>query len=279
MLWGILFAFHQNIFAQATNTLTTGNGSITFGPSTSADHADITTNKSRFMFMKSVYANSGNFSSSAASTLNLQVNGVTQLSFNPAGQAWFSSTKVFLPNNSFLFMGGGSIGSPRFSINFWNNTNTYIDYHRNLFFRTDAGAFSPLVLQENGNVFIGLNTQYSATVDKTQGFRLAVNGGILCEEVKVVEDVPQSDYVFEPTYKLMPLDSVEAFLMANKHLPEVPSAAEFKQNGYKVGEMDDLLLRKVEELTLYIIKLQKQVQALKQKTGSTNTRRHEKSVD
>ena len=96
----------------------------------------------------------------------------------------------------------------------------------------------------------------------TSTYKLAVNSGILCEELKVMADVPSSDYVFEPSYKLKPLSEVEAFVTENKHLPDVPSAKEFKENGYKIGEMDNLLLQKIEELTLYIIDLQKQIEEL-----------------
>ena len=95
-------------------------------------------------------------------------------------------------------------------------------------------------------------------------YKLAVNSGILCEELKVMADVPSSDFVFEPNYNLKSLSEVEAFVTENKHLPDVPSAKEFKENGYKVGEMDNLLLQKIEELTLYIIDLQKQIEELKQ---------------
>ena len=98
----------------------------------------------------------------------------------------------------------------------------------------------------------------------SNNYKLAVNSGILCEELKVMADVPSSDYVFEPTYKLKPLSEVEAFVTENKHLPDVPSAKEFKDNGYKIGEMDNLLLQKIEELTLYIIDLQKQIEELRQ---------------
>ena len=98
----------------------------------------------------------------------------------------------------------------------------------------------------------------------SNNYKLAVNSGILCEELKVMADVPSSDYVFEPTYNLKPLSEVEAYVTENKHLPDVPSAKEFKENGYKVGEMDNLLLQKIEELTLYIIDLQKQIEELKQ---------------
>lgn len=96
------------------------------------------------------------------------------------------------------------------------------------------------------------------------GYKLAVDGGILCEEVKVIANVPSSDYVFEKDYNLRPLAEVEAYVAENKHLPEVPRAKEFKEKGYKVGDMDDLLLRKIEELTLYIIEQQKQIDELQQ---------------
>jgi len=59
------------------------------------------------------------------------------------------------------------------------------------------------------------------------------------------------------------LSEVKQFILENKHLPEVPSAAEFKENGYNIGEMDDLLLRKVEELTLHIIRLEEEIKELK----------------
>jgi len=62
---------------------------------------------------------------------------------------------------------------------------------------------------------------------------------------------------------LRPLQEVKAYVWNNKHLPEIPSAQEFKDNGYSVGTMDDLLLRKVEELTLYVIQLQEELDKLK----------------
>jgi hypothetical protein len=87
--------------------------------------------------------------------------------------------------------------------------------------------------------------------------KLVVDGKILAEEVKV-QTVPASDYVFEPDYDLKPLEEVDQFIQQNKHLPDIPSAEEFKENGVGLGEMDDMLLRKVEELTLYVIELKKE---------------------
>jgi len=72
-----------------------------------------------------------------------------------------------------------------------------------------------------------------------------------------------ADYVFEPDYKLAPLSEVEAFTKANKHLPEVPSAKEMTENGVDMAAMNMVLLKKVEELTLHAIALQKDVEAQK----------------
>jgi len=75
------------------------------------------------------------------------------------------------------------------------------------------------------------------------------------------------DYVFEPGYKLAPLSDIEAFTKTNKHLPEVPSAAEIEKGGLDLAQMNLLLLKKVEELTLHAIAQQKQIDALTKKVG------------
>ena len=89
-------------------------------------------------------------------------------------------------------------------------------------------------------------------------FKLAVNGKIWGTEVQVALTKPGPDYVFEPTYYLSPLDSIKTYIDKNKHLPEVPSAKEMEKNGVNLGEMNMLLLKKIEELTLYVIELKKE---------------------
>ena len=91
---------------------------------------------------------------------------------------------------------------------------------------------------------------------------LEVAGRIRACEV-LVENPGWCDYVFEDQYDLRPLAEVEQFIQENKHLPEVPSEAEVTENGVKLGEMNAILLKKVEELTLYTIALKKEVDALK----------------
>ena len=87
---------------------------------------------------------------------------------------------------------------------------------------------------------------------------LTVNGKIHATEVIVDLAIP-ADYVFKPTYKLMPLHEVEQFVKINSHLPEIPSATEITKNGLSMGEMQNKLLQKVEELTLYMISQQKTI--------------------
>jgi len=71
------------------------------------------------------------------------------------------------------------------------------------------------------------------------------------------------DYVFAKDYNLMPISEVEQFITENQHLPGVPPAAEVEANGMNLGEINIILVQKVEELTLYIIQLQKQIDELK----------------
>jgi len=108
-----------------------------------------------------------------------------------------------------------------------------------------------------GNVGIG-------TPDP-KGFKLAVEGKIWAKEVQVALTNPGPDYVFEKDYKLLSLEETKAYIDANKHLPEVPSAKEMEKNGVQLGEMNMLLLKKVEELTLYIIEQEKRIQKLENK--------------
>lgn len=92
---------------------------------------------------------------------------------------------------------------------------------------------------------------------------LAVNGNLVATERIVVVSAITSDFVFEPEYDLMPLTELERYIKCHKHLPGIPSAKEFSTQKQNLAKMDDLLLRKIEELTLYVIELEKEVEDLK----------------
>ena len=109
----------------------------------------------------------------------------------------------------------------------------------------------------NGKVGIGLANPDVSLSSAPADEMLTVNGTIHAKEVRVDLTGSLADYVFSPTYSLRPLTEVEAFVKENQHLPEIPSAAEVKEKGLSMGEMQNKLLQKIEELTLYVIELKK----------------------
>jgi hypothetical protein len=98
---------------------------------------------------------------------------------------------------------------------------------------------------------------------------LAVNGTITSKKVKVTQ-TGWADYVFNNDYHLRPLPEVEQYIQQNHHLPEVPSAEEVKKDGLNLGDNQAMLLKKIEELTLYIIEQNKQIEALRQQNHELN---------
>jgi hypothetical protein len=106
-----------------------------------------------------------------------------------------------------------------------------------------------------GNVGIGTNN--------TQGYMFAVAGNMIAEGVKVELMGNWPDFVFEKNFDLLSLKDIERYIEENGHLPHVPSAEEIKRNGIDLGGMDATLLQKIEELTLYTIEQQKEIDSLK----------------
>ena len=120
----------------------------------------------------------------------------------------------------------------------------------NSYIYSNGVGTSPLILNGGGNVGIGT---------KNPDQLLTVKGIIHASEVLIDLNVPGPDYVFEQSYKLPRLEEVKSYVESNKHLPEVPSAQEMEKNGVKAGEMNMILLKKVEELTLYLIEANKRI--------------------
>lgn len=99
------------------------------------------------------------------------------------------------------------------------------------------------------------------------GYLLAVGGDVIARKVKVaIEGTEEwNDKVFEAHYPLMSLEEIDAYVKENKHLPGIPSAEEVVENGVDLGEMQAVLLGKIEELTLYMIELKKENELLKKR--------------
>lgn len=103
-----------------------------------------------------------------------------------------------------------------------------------------------------GDAYISSDLRIATTTQAT-GYALSVNGKVACEEVLVEDIASWPDYVFAEEYDLMSLEEVEKSIKENNHLPGIPSAAEIEENGLLLGDMQKMLIEKVEELTLYAI--------------------------
>lgn len=101
-------------------------------------------------------------------------------------------------------------------------------------------------------------------------FRLSVNGRVRAKEVIV--ETGWSDFVFEPGYRLPSLTEVENHINQYGHLKDIPAAATIEKDGIPVGEMNKLLLQKIEELTLYMIDAHKEINALKEENEILKSR-------
>jgi hypothetical protein len=235
---------------------------------------------------------SGNNSYAAALTGKTYLNGVVGIGIAPNtlaaheqlavrnGMITTSGTGNGISLNGSYYGSNNDFGTQRYGL-FWGDPSSMklsID---------QTASYTPIVLSsfyglgfdvsggkmalcQNGALYIGSNnaatkTRIQNTADlaiSALEYQLYVEKGIRTEKVKVNAKENWPDFVFEENYNLPSLTEVAVYIEENKHLPNVPSAAEVEQNGVDLGEMDKILLQKVEELTLYVIQQQKQIEAL-----------------
>jgi len=168
------------------------------------------------------------------------------ISASGSGMNNFSSDlKINSGDKGIIFYGGGEkiIGTASYGIQFQT-----------------SGSTPRVTILNNGNVGIGTTNPDAV---------LAVKGQVHAQEVKVDLNVPGPDYVFEKDYQLTSLEEIKNYIDQNKHLPEVPSAKEMEKNGVQLGEMNMLLLKKIEELTLYVIDLKRENEVLKKRMDNS----------
>ncbi|MES2680530.1 MAG: hypothetical protein V4635_11620 [Bacteroidota bacterium] len=178
--------------------------------------------------------------------------------------------------NSYLGVYSGSSASANYlrvrvdnlHVNFTANNLSGSGPFPDMNFTTNTGSIS-FKIQADGKVVVGNPLSVPGT------YKLYVQEGILTEKVKVAIDgtANWSDYVFASDYKLMPLEQVEKYIVSNKHLPGVISAEEVVKEGLDLGSMDAKLLEKIEELTLYVIKLNKELENLKLENSALNSKK------
>jgi hypothetical protein len=173
---------------------------------------------------------------------------------------------IFGPSVEKISIGGGSLGfnrkvatgaiynNTKFAYQFQHTGSTTAgsDYLALQVYNPGGAGMNPTSLVINGSSQVGVNTSYIPT-----GYQFAVNGSAIATSITVQLRTNWPDYVFKKGYTLPVLSDVKTYIDRNHHLPEIPSEQEVAKNGINLGEMNKLLLKKVEELTLYLIEKDK----------------------
>jgi hypothetical protein len=196
--------------------------------------------------------------------LRVRDDGRIGISYNGASYGRtlnLSGTGINFYNTNDAFY-GGSIFPTDTSLVIWSNSgaNNYLVFQPS-WGNTGVGTYTPNAkLHVNGATLIGGNSDRIGT-----GYQLSVAGKVICEEVKVQLRAAWPDYVFADDYNLMPIEDLEKSIRQNKHLPNIPAAAQIEKEGISLGDMNKRLMEKVEELTLYLIDLNKKNKQLEER--------------
>jgi len=148
-----------------------------------------------------------------------------------------------------------------------DGTNPFIQFYQ-------SGSAKSFIQQTGSTLFMGVNNgnlrldaaqiAIGQDLNTATGYKLAISGKVICEELKVSLVANWPDYVFQNNYKRLPLSELKKFIDDNMHLPNIPSAKEIENNkGFELGEMQRKMMEKIEELALYVIELQEQIDVLK----------------
>lgn len=241
----------------------------------------------------------GSTNASAEKNLYFKTNGVERMRLTSTGILGINTLSpntnagLHLHQKMLFLTGGNSYGGPQIV---WGDTESgggmwgleYVSATGNegLNFWRVYGDNYLLFLKNNGRIGVNTNNPTAqltvngnmlvgdpGSVSLPAGYKLYVQTGILTERLKVAVKgtTNWADYVFDQNYKMLNLTELDEYIKLNKHLPNIPSAEEMVENGLDVAEMDALLLSKIEELTLYVIELKKELEVLKQAQATPKT--------
>lgn len=214
ILLSLTFLFATSVIAHAQWT-TNGTASTTLNY--------VGVNTSTIVSMFQVGSGFSKFNTGRANNVNLN-NGTSYIGFN-AGRSTDSSSPGWMLDGDGAHNGAGVI---------------YGDVFGNIY-------LAPLA-----SVGTGSRTLTDLDIKSSIAFRIGANGTTYAKAISV-QASGWPDYVFKPSYQLPALSDVKSYIDQNRHLPESPPAEEVEKNGLNVAEMNKLLMKKVEELTLYLI--------------------------
>ena len=186
--------------------------------------------------------------------------------WKPYGSTNANNNVLFLHDNNRIGIGTDN-PSTRLTIDAWNDDGVKImsDQNKNSITVYDkTNSKTVFNVQSDGKTYIGIQKPKNSSVHANA--MLSVDGKILAKEIFVnIHTSTWADYVFDSNYKLMPLKELEDFVIQNKHLPNVPSAkylTETDDFNLSIADMQKIQMEKIEELYLYVIEQQKQIEKL-----------------
>jgi len=244
-----------------SNTFTSGSSGVT--SLTINGYGDLTTKGNINAISNQVNAGRVYIGSTTATQIGQYGLGYVAITKDATAKAiWVEDARTTPSKPIFSVMGDGQVNGNSFygsTVHLSSLTNWGIGYYASA---GDVTARPIYIEDASGNSIFSVfgNGMVNAKTIKTGELRVIASPNM---------NTPYwADYVFAKDYKLRPLKDVEAFINANSHLPEVPSTAEVAKEGIDVMKMDATLLKKVEELTLYMIQQQKEIEALKAQVNS-----------
>ncbi len=195
----------------------------------------------------------GTFSSNNTGKAIIRVNGGDRFTVAPDGNVGIANndplTRLHIASgqdaglantqNGFIMLGTATGG------------NVVID--NNEIIARNNGAVSTLFMQNNGGT-VQIGNEAVPT-----GYTLSVAGKAICTELRVQLTGAWPDYVFDEKYKLPDFNTLRNYIKENKHLPNIPAAKDIEKSGMEVGDMQRRMMEKIEELTLYVLELEKKL--------------------
>ena len=262
--------------ASTYHQFNTNSGWVQLGAQNSG-WAHIYTDRPAVIFNKPVYSIGGSFSSYNTDNLYLQTGGTTRMTIKNDGTAAIGTSD---PGGATLKVYNGSLPSfelqssiSRLQIGMATSDWSFAYGARSgdAVLRTLGGTNSMVLYMpssnNDGNSYIAFGDDANNLWMKIFNNKVVrIAGTLVANRIQVRTDV-WSDYVFDPNYKLSSLDEIEAFIKEKKHLPEVPSASQVIEEGIDVAQMNAILLKKIEELTLLMIEQNKTIKDLQNKVN------------
>ncbi len=198
----------------------------------------------------------GTFASNNTGKAIIRLNGGDRLTVAPDGNVGIANNDPITRLHIASGQDAGLANTQNGFVMLGQETSSNVVIDNNEIIARNNGAISTLFMQNNGGT-----VQIGSTAVPT-GYVLSVAGKAICTELRVQLTSAWPDYVFDEKYKLPDFNALRNYIKENKHLPNIPAAKDIEKSGMEVGDMQRRMMEKIEELTLYILELEKKVSAL-----------------